>query len=34
MNNLVQEEIADSTEEESNVDEEFDISLPFPEIKS
>ena len=34
MDNLVQEEIADTTEEESDVDEEFDISLPFPKIKS
>ena len=31
MENLVQEEIADTTEE---VDEEFDISLPSPKIKS
>ena len=34
MDNLVQEEIADTTEEESDVDEEFDISLPSPKIKS
>ena len=34
MENLVQEEIADTTEEESDVDEEFDISLPSPKIKS
>ena len=32
MDNLVQEEIADTTEEESDVDEEFDISLPSPKI--
>ena len=30
----MQEEIADTTEEESDVDEEFDISLPSPKIKS
>ena len=30
----MQEEIADSTEEESDVDEEFDIFLPSPKIKS
>ena len=34
MENLVQKEIADTTEEESVVDEEFDISLPSPKIKS
>ena len=34
MDNLVQEEIADTTEEESDMDEEFDISLPSPKIKS
>ena len=34
MDNVVQEEITDSTEEESDVDEEFDISLPSPKIKS
>ena len=35
MDNLVQEEIADTTEEESDVDEEFDIIfLPSPKIKS
>ena len=34
MGILVQREIADTTEEESDVDEEFDISLPFPKIKS
>ena len=34
MENLVQEEIADTTDEESDVDEEFDISLPSPKIKS
>ena len=34
MDNLVQEEIADTTVEESDVDEEFDISLPSPKIKS
>ena len=34
MDNLVQEEIADTTEEESDVDREFDISLPSPKIKS
>ena len=34
MDNLLQEEIADTTEEESDVDEEFDnISLPSPKIK-
>ena len=33
MENLVQEEIADTTEEVSDVDEEFDISLPSPKIK-
>ena len=27
-------EIADTTEEESDVDEEFEISLPSPKIKS
>ena len=33
MDNLVQEEIADTTEEVSDVDEEFDISLSSPKIK-
>ena len=32
--NLVQEEIADTTEEEFDVDEEFNIYLPSPKIKS
>ena len=31
---LSAKEIADTTEEESVVDEEFDISLPSPKIKS
>ena len=30
----MQKEIADTTEEESVVDEEFDISLPSPKIMS
>ena len=30
MDNLAQEEIADTIEEESDVDEEFDISPPLP----
>ena len=30
----MQKEIADTTEEESVVDEEFDISLPSPKLKS
>ena len=30
----MQEEIADTTEEESDVDEELDISLSSPKIKS
>ena len=34
MDNLVQEEIADTTEEEFDVGEEFDISIPSPQIKS
>ena len=34
MYNLVQEEIADTTEEKSDVDEEFDVPLPSPKIKS
>ena len=34
MDNLVQEEITDTTEEESDVDEEFDISSPSTKIKS
>ena len=32
MDILVQEEIADTTEEESDVDKEFDIFLPSPQI--
>ena len=32
MDNLAQEEIADTIEEESDVDEEFDIS-PFSQSK-
>ena len=34
MDNLAQEEIADTIEEESDVDEEYDISPPSPKIKS
>ena len=34
MYNLVQEERADTTEEEFDVGEEFDISIPSPQIKS
>ena len=34
MENFVQKEIADTSEEESVVDEEFDISLSSPKIKS
>ena len=34
MDNLAQEEIADTIEEESDVDEEFDISPTSPKIKS
>ena len=36
MENLVQEKVANTTDEESDVDEEFDIYLPSnsPKIKS